>query len=148
MFTPICWWNMLIIEHQCVYVTHCSGWYNSASMLWWCQAVIKYVNTSRGPSAFGRSTKLNDNAIIWSRLLLAIDTQSAEWYDNHRTPTNKTTNCGFISRRNCYHTIVHSFFSTKLRTICVSPTPWRITITINMIATLAETRMLMESLLW
>ena len=95
--TPICW----LIICQYVYTTmlmkyadncastclhnpvHC-GWYNSASTLWWCQAVIKYVNTSRGPSAFGRSTKLNDNAIIWSKLLLGVDNQGAEWCDNNK----------------------------------------------------------------
>ena len=70
-FSQICWWNMLIILRQCVNVT--SGWYYSASMLW-CQALIKYVNTSRGPSAFGRSTKLNDKPTIWSRLRLRVDT--------------------------------------------------------------------------
>ena len=86
--TPICW--LIICQYVYTnmltkYADNCASmclrrpvYCGSASTLWWCQAVIKYVNTSRGPSAFGRSTKLNDKAIIWSKLRLGVDTHQMD----------------------------------------------------------------------
>ena len=68
-------WSPMSYRHPAVY--------NSEPMLWW-QPVIKYVNTSHRPSAFGRSTKFHDKAIIWFRLRLGIDTQC-----HKNTPSNE-----------------------------------------------------------
>ena len=68
-------WSPMSYRHPAVY--------HSEPMLWW-QPVIKYVNTSHRPSAFGRSTKFHDKAIIWFRLRLGIDTQC-----HKNTPSNE-----------------------------------------------------------
>ena len=98
-----------------------SGWYYSAAPMLWCQAVIKYVNTSRGPSAFGRSTKLNDKAIIWSKPRLGVDTHQMDTMIGERLQTKP-------------HLLSHTFATASPQNIYAPPIRWRIiTITVTLV---------------
>ena len=148
------WQLISICLHQCVdwmwcwflsqYVDVTQWLVSFCCTMLWCQAVIKYVNTSRGPLAFGRSTKLNDKAIIWSKLRLGVDTHQMDTMIGERLQ---------IKPHLLSHTSVTLLSQLLQRTFYARPIRWRIvdianamlaTVTIATIATV----MLMESFFW
>ena len=98
-----------------------SGWYYSAAPMLWCQAVIKYVNTSRGPSAFGRSTKLNDKAIIWPKPQLGVDTHQMDTMIGERLQTKPQ----YICYLTLLPQLLHRTFMLRQYDGASSPSLWQ-----------------------